>query len=142
MILYNSKAIQMLPFPYKKEIHVFRCFFCKDQAYFSYTDLYEENNYKKDQTWIVPVLVIIHENKTQVEKMGVRTQNQIRKLTIVLVPLLFDNLDSKKGVLNCKCTLEVSKINLKHLLVIRRKNLSFSLSIILCEIRWVSIYTF
>lgn len=58
----------MLPFPYKKEIHVFRCFFCKDQAYFSYTDLYEENNYKKDQTWIVPVLVIIHENKTQVEK--------------------------------------------------------------------------
>lgn len=41
-------------------------------------------------------------------------QSQMGKLTTLLVPLFFQNLDNKKGALNYKCIQEDNGIKLKH----------------------------
>ena len=50
----------------------------------------------------------------QLKKLRVRMQSQMGKLTTLLVPLFFQNLDNKKGALNYKCIQEDNGIKLKH----------------------------
>lgn len=45
--------------------------FWGDQIYFSNTDLQGEKIYWEDQTWMFPIHVILHETKTQAEKIFV-----------------------------------------------------------------------